>query len=152
MDVFAGACPNVELTLAVEGTADCPNEDDSLVFAAKLKTPAAVVFGILLDDVIPKIPVLAVVPVDATVFVPPVLPNEMPEFDGAKLNDVVLGDCETVAEANVPNERIEDAEVAATFDTALEYVGNVGRVFAGGPALNWNGALLVVDLVGSTLN
>ena len=78
--------------------------------------------------------------------------NEIPEFDGAKLNDVVLGTCETVAEADVPNERIDDAEVAGTFDTALEYVGNVGRVFVDGPTLNWSGVLLVVDLVGSTLN
>ena len=31
-------------------------------------------------------------------------------------------------------------------------MGNVGRVFADGPALNWNGALLAVVLTGSTLN
>ena len=120
VDVFVGACPNIELTLAAEGTADCPNDGAWLVPAPKVKTPAVVVFGTVFDAAIPNVPVLAVVPVDVMVLVPAVLPNEMPVLDGAKLNDVVLGVRETAAEAEVPNERIEDAEVAGTFDTALE--------------------------------
>ena len=78
------------------------------------------VFGTVFDAAIPNVPVLAVVPVDVLVLVTAVLPNEMPVLDGAKLNDVVLGVRETAAEAEVPNEMIEDAEVAGTFDTALE--------------------------------